>query len=207
MYPKQNHNPDWKVLLIGGSSGVGKTVVARELATYLSLSLLLLDDLRLALQQATRNETNPELHVFLNYETRHWRESEAIFADWVTVGQAMLKPLNAIISHHVFVPDVGKIIIEGDGILPIISSQFLEPQDVCTVFIVEKDEKQLLHNLQSRGRGFNDWNKIEQEGFAHASWLYGQWLAHEAGRSELPVIDAQPQQTILERLLSAAGVQ
>ncbi len=207
MYPKQNRNHNWKVLLIGGSSGVGKTVVARELANYLSLSLLLLDDVRLALQQATSNKTNPELHVFLNYETEQWRNSESLCADWITVGQAMVKPLNAIINHHIIVPDVGAIIIEGDGILPIVSNYFLEPKDVCTVFIVEENEKQLLHNLQSRGRGFNDWDKMEQEGFAHASWLYGQWLAQEANKLEKPVINAQPQQTILERLLSIAGVQ
>jgi 2-phosphoglycerate kinase len=207
MYPKQNRGHSWKVLLISGSSGVGKTVVARELANYLSLSLLLLDDVRLALQQATSNETNPELHVFLNYETEQWRNSESIYADWITVGQAMVKPLNAIISHHIIVPDVGAIIIEGDGILPIVSNYFLEPKDVCTVFIVEQNEKQLLHNLQSRGRGFNDWDEMEQEGFAHASWLYGQWLAQEANKLELPVINAQPRQTILERLLSIAGVQ
>ena len=207
MYPKQSRSHNWKVLLIGGSSGVGKTVVARELANYLSLSLLLLDDVRLALQQATSNETYPELHVFLNYETEHWRNSESIYANWITVGQAMVKSLNAIISHHIIVPDVGAIIIEGDGILPIVSNYFLEPKDVCTVFIVEPNEKQLLHNLQSRGRGFNDWNKMEQEGFAHASWLYGQWLAQEANKLEIPVINAQPQKTILERLLSIAGVQ
>jgi 2-phosphoglycerate kinase len=207
MYPKQNRNPTWKVLLIGGSSGVGKTVVARELANYLSLSLLLLDDVRLALQQATSNETYPELHVFLNYETEQWRNSESIYADWITVGQAMVKPLNAIISHHIIVPDVGAIIIEGDGILPIVRNSLLEPKDVCMVFIVEQNEKQLLHNLQSRGRGFNDWDKMEQEGFAHASWLYGQWLAQEANKLELPVIHARPPQTILERLLSIVGVR
>lgn len=50
-------------------------------------------------------------------------------------------------------------------------------------------------------------NAAEQDGFAHASWLYGQWLAQEAKRVELPVLDAQPQQTILERLLSVAGTQ
>jgi len=207
MCPKQNRSHIWKVLLIGGSSGVGKTVIAHELANYLSLSLLLLDDVRLALQQATSNETNPELHVFLNYETEQWRNSESICADWITVGQAMVKPLNAIISHHIIVPDVGSIIIEGDGILPMVSNQFLEPKDVCMVFIVEQNEKQLLHNLQSRGRGFNDWDKMEQEGIAHASWLYGQWLAQEANNLEIPVINAQPQQTVLERLLSIAGVQ
>ena len=61
--------------------------------------------------------------------------------------------------------------------------------------------------LRSRGRGFGEWNTLEQEGFAHASWLYGQWLAREADKLELPVIAAQPQQTLLERLLSAAGVK
>lgn len=203
----QNQNDRWKILLIGGSSGVGKTVVARELADFLSLSLLLLDDVRLALQQATSNQTNPDLHVFLNYETEQWRNSQSIYADWITVGKAMVKPLNAIISHHIIVPDIGAIIIEGDGILPIVSGEFVKPEDVCTVFIVEQDEKQLLHNLQSRGRGFNDWNKMEQEGFAHASWLYGQWLAQEANKLELPVINAQPQETLLERLLSIAGAQ
>src|SRR5215207_262494 len=101
MVPTQNRNHHWKVLLIGGSSGVGKTVVARVLANHLSLSLLMLDDLRLALQQATSSETNPELHVFLNYRTEQWRNSESIYADWITLGKAMMKPLDAIIRHHI----------------------------------------------------------------------------------------------------------
>src|SRR5687768_10019075 len=117
MCPEQNRSHNWKVLLVGGSSGVGKTVVAGELAHHLSLSLLLLDDVRLALQQATSDETNPELHVFLKYQKEQWRISGSICADWITLGKAMAKPLNAIFSHHISVPDVGAIIIEGDGIL------------------------------------------------------------------------------------------
>lgn len=202
--PQSNQSPPWNVLLIGGSSGVGKTVVARELAKHLSVSLLLLDDVRLALQQATSDQTHPELHVFMNYHSEQWRNAESIFADWMTVGNAMLKPLQAVIRHHCIVPDVGPIIIEGDGILPIESSQFPDPKDVQTVFIVEQDEAQLLNNLQSRGRGFNEWEPMAQEGFAHASWLYGQWLARQANKLELPVIDAQPRQTLLARVLSVA---
>ena len=38
---------------------------------------------------------------------------------------------------------------------------------------------------------------FEQEGFAHASWLYGQWLARQAHTMNLQVIHTQPQQTIL----------
>ena len=207
MNPQQTRGPDWKVLLIGGSSGVGKTFVARELAKHLTLSLLLLDDIRLALQQTTSDQTHPELHVFLNYHPDQWRNAASIHADWISVGKAMLKPLHAIIKHHCIVPDVGAIIIEGDGILPIAGSPLPDPKDVRTVFIVEQNETQLLHNLRSRGRGFSEWDTLRQEVFAHASWVYGQWLAREADKLRLPVIEAQPQRTLLERLLSAAGVK
>jgi 2-phosphoglycerate kinase len=61
----QTQSP-WQVLLIGGSSGVGKTHVARQLAHHLSISLLLVDDVRLALQQATTPISHPALHAFLD---------------------------------------------------------------------------------------------------------------------------------------------
>src|SRR5262245_43155687 len=109
MSPEQNRSYAWKVLLIGGSSGVGKTMIARELAWHLSLSVLLLDDIRLALQQAISNSTNPELHVFLNYQKEQWRNSESIFADWIAVGKAMTNPLSVIVAHHLVEPDGGAI--------------------------------------------------------------------------------------------------
>jgi 2-phosphoglycerate kinase len=193
--------------MIGGSSGVGKTVVARELAKHLSISLLLLDDIRIAIQQVTTFETNPELHIFLNYRAEQWRNSQSIYADLITVGRAMAKPLNAIVDHHIKVPSVGPIIIEGDGILPSAGNQIYEQKEVCSIFIVEQSEEQLLKNLQSRGRGFNDGGELEQKGFAHASWLYGQWLAQEAKKLGLLVINAQPHQTIFERLLSSISNQ
>jgi len=207
MEPEQNTNHTWKVLLIGGSSGVGKTMISQELAKYLSLSLLLLDDLRLALQQATNRETHPDLHVFLNYQTDQWRNAATILVDWIAVGNAMTKPLHAIIQHHLVVPTAGTIIIEGDGILPMAGSPFADSNDVCTIFIVEDHEEKLLHNLRARGRGFEEWDTSQQESFAHASWLYGQWLAQEARRVGFLVIKAQPQETLLQRLLAAAGVE
>ena len=199
MYSEHDPRDEWKVLLIGGSSGVGKTVVASKLAKRLSLSLLLLDDVRLALQQATSDETHPDLHVFLKYQRQQWRNSESIVTDWIAVGYAMTKPLQAIINHHLMVPDVGPIILEGDGILPTIGRSFTASPHVRAVFIVEEEETRLLHNLQARGRGFNELDPAEQEGFAHASWLYGQWLSHQAEKLDLPVLDAQPQGTLLKR--------
>jgi hypothetical protein len=42
----------WKVLLIGGSSGVGKSRVARQIGQRFGTSWLAVDDLRLAFQRS-----------------------------------------------------------------------------------------------------------------------------------------------------------
>ncbi len=204
---------EWKVLLIGGSSGVGKTVIAQELARHLSTSLLLVDDVRLALQQVTTPLQQPGIHVFLNYQPEQWRKPESICTDWIAVGQAMLPPLKVIMAHHVVVPGVGRIIIEGDGILPALATphsfddlkHFGESRlshEVRAVFITESDEEQILSNLRARGRGFELWEQEEQQAFTHASWLFGQWLAQEARAHNLPVLAARPHESLAKRILA-----
>ncbi len=205
--------PTWQVFLIGGSSGVGKTQVAQELARTLSLPLLLADDIRLALQQVTIPEQQADLHTFLNYQPEQWRNAEQIKEDWIAVGQAMLPPLKTILAHHVVVSGVGRLILEGDGILPALAkpdtfadlkhfSRLRLNDEVRAVFLVEPDEEQILSNLRARGRGFDKWGLEEQRAFAHASWLYGEWLAREANSRNLPVLSPRPYENLLERILS-----
>ena len=202
----------WQVLLIGGSSGVGKTLVAHQLAQRLAISLLLVDDIRLALQKATTFISHPELHIFLNYQLEQWQDAETIRDDWLVIGQALRQPLQAIMEHHISVPNAGRIILEGDGILPVLgltssysdlmfSTNTMPTREIRAVFIVEEDERQLLRNLRARGRGFENGNQAEQESFAHASWLFGQWLNQEARAIGLPVVASQPFQTLSERIL------
>jgi 2-phosphoglycerate kinase len=206
------HQDEWKVLLIGGSSGVGKTVIAQELVHYLATSLLLADDVRLALQQVTTPAQQPGIHVFLNYQAEQWRRSESIRDDWIAVGQAMIPPLKMIMAHHIVVPSAGRIIIEGDGILPALAmphtfadlkhfSGLRIDHEVRAVFITELDEEQILSNLRARGRGFETLGQAEQRAFAHASWLFGQWLAQEATARNLPVLTARPYESLSQRIL------
>ncbi len=200
---------DWKVLLIGRSSGVGKTVIARKLAQKLSVSNLLVDDIRLAIQQTTTAANEPDIHVFLNYQKENWERPEKICSDWITVGNFMAKPLGAIIAHHVIVPSAGRIIIEGDGILPILSissnlhhtNQTQNKKVVRSVFIIEPNEDKIFQNLYTRKRGLESSSQKAQSAFAHASWLFGKSLEEEAKSLGLPIVTARPYDSLAERIL------
>lgn len=60
--------PIWKVLLIGGPSGVGKTEVARQLGQCFGVPWLQVDDLRLSLirSRAMLPQGNEALYFFQN---------------------------------------------------------------------------------------------------------------------------------------------
>ena len=204
----------WRVLLIGGSSGTGKTTIAQVIARRLSTSLLLVDDIRLALQEATTLAEHPELHAFLGYRRDQWCNSESIRDDWIRLGQALISPLKAIMAHHIAVPGAGPIILEGDGVLPALAA----PQSLGdlkhlsgpradralrAVFIIEPDEGQIIHNLRARGRGFEARGHEEQKAIGHASWLFGQWLAASAEAYNLPVLPARPYESCRERVMAA----
>jgi AAA+ superfamily predicted ATPase len=62
--------PPWRVLLLGGASGAGKTVLAQSFARHYGVSLLLVDDVRLALQQVATPKQQPALHYFLTTPCR-----------------------------------------------------------------------------------------------------------------------------------------
>ena len=215
MQQSQRVQPNWRVLLIGGSSGVGKTMVARTIARHLGLSVLLVDDLRLVLQQMTTPAEQPGIHYFLAHPTIWQKPPEALCDGFVAVGNAMMRPLAVSIAHHVFVKGAGRVIIEGDSILPALaakrdfSNMHFTPapvtNEVRSVFLVEPDEEIVMHNMRNHGRGFADAPLKAQETLARASWLYGQWLRRQADHYDLPIVESRPWDTLAERVLPAAG--
>jgi 2-phosphoglycerate kinase len=108
----------WRVLLLGGASGVGKTALAHKLARHYGVSLLLVDDVRLALQQVTTAEQQPALHYFLTTPIV-WRQlEEDLLAGFIGVATAITPALGVIVVHHLVVDGAGPLIIEGDGVAP-----------------------------------------------------------------------------------------
>jgi 2-phosphoglycerate kinase len=175
------HAPPWRVLLIGGASGVGKTFLAHKLARHYGVSLPLVDDVRLALQQVTTSKQQPALHSFLT-TPEVWRQPEDnLLAGFVGVAEALAPALGKIMSHHlVDVDGAGPLIIEGDGIapsligerspvLPHISDTQLM-RDVRALFVDEPEEDVIFANMLARGRGVRDAPPEEQRANAHAAW-------------------------------------
>ncbi len=201
-------NQPWRVLLIGGSSGVGKTVVTQALARHFGVSYLLVDDVRLALQAFTTVEQYPDLHYFVA-DPGVWEQSAGAQRDGlIRVGEALVPSLAIIAAHHVVVAGAGPLIIEGDGITPLLAAKrdfpgqehspsLMIADQVCSLFVIEPEEDAILANMCGRGRGFDQRTLDEQQTQARASWLYGQWLQTEAAQRGLPIIFSRPWDTLV----------
>ena len=197
--------PTWKVLLIGGPSGVGKTLVARQLGLRFGVPWLQVDDLRLSLiwSRVVLPEHNEALYFFQNNEA--WKGTPQQFRDaLIAMGNVMSPSIEVVVESHV--DTNASVIVEGDAILPsLIARPSLQSylKDFQIVIIIEPDEEKLLENMLVRGRGVDAFTCQEQQTEAHAKWLYGQWLTEEARRYQVPVITSRPWETLVERIVDA----
>jgi 2-phosphoglycerate kinase len=200
--------PAWRVLLLGGSSGTGKTVVAERIGRQLGIAWLLVDDFRLALQRACGSTPQATADLTFFLQEHVWRQPPETLRDGlIAVGEVMTPALEAVIVHHVGLQLPA--VIEGDGILPALLARpamrdHAAAGHVRMVVVQEPDEQRLLSAMLARGRGIHHYPDAEQRTQARTSWLYGQWLAQEAGRWGIPVLAPQPWATLSERVLRAA---
>jgi 2-phosphoglycerate kinase len=185
----------WFVLLLGGSSGVGKTTVAPEVARRLGAAWLMVDDLRLALERS-------------GLPIPDCTGVEAVNAPGglVAVGEAVSPALEVVVENHVDqrIP----VVIEGDGILPSLLERASVRERatggrVRSVFVHEPDPEVLLASLVARGA--DGWRE-DLAWYARRSAAHGEWLRREAERRGLPVVPARPQGTLADRVLAAAGL-
>jgi 2-phosphoglycerate kinase len=196
------------VLLIGGASGVGKTSVAKQLGRRLGASWLHVDDVRLAFQRSrvALPEMTEALYFFEVTPAVWTLPPERLRDGLIGIGQVLSPALEVIIENHV--DTVAPIVIEGDAILPSLWSRpsvrdRVRKGHVQAVFLVETEEEVVFANIVARGRGLGARPETQLRTEARAKWLYGQWLAEEAHRYGLPVLEPRPWFTLVERILIA----
>jgi hypothetical protein len=189
--------------------------VAQVLAHQRDLSVLLVDDIRMSIQQVTTPAEQPGIHYFLAHPTIWQKPPEVLCAGFITVSHALARPLSAAIAHHVCVESAGPVIITGDDILPALAARrdfstlhftpALVTSEVRAVFLVEPDEEILMQQLRWYGHSCDHNSPKEQETLARAHWLYGQWLRRQAEGYRLPIVESRPRETLVERVALAAG--
>lgn len=201
--------PGWRVLLIGGPSGTGKSMAAERLGLRFGVPWLQVDDLRLALQSSrvTLPRDTEALYFFEETPGVLRLPPERLRDGLIAVGEVMSPAIEVVVENHV--DQAAPVVIEGDGILP---SLFIQPSvrertadgRARAVFLVEPDEDAILANMLARGRGIPGRTEAELRTQARAYWLYGRWLAGEARRHGLPALEPRPWATLVERIMASA---
>jgi 2-phosphoglycerate kinase len=201
---EQQSSVPFTVMLIGGPSGVGKSVVGAAIGRQLGIPWLQIDDIRLALQFSglVPPEHHPALFSFLDPKERIMPPE--IYRDrLIAVGRILSGALRIVIESHI--ATAVPIVIEGDGILPEFAAAMCEQFPagaIRTVFIIENDADRLLANARARGRGIDRDAADALGNGSRAAALYSRWLQREAQRYGLPAISPLPWDTLPQRILA-----
>lgn len=189
----------WTVLLIGGSSGLGKTYLAQQLAEHFGISHMETDDLRVALRTVTTREAHPELFTFVdnqNYLAEFTTEQfiEGHLASAKTVWGA----LDAIITKHVEFSE--RILFDGDSILPV--KLATRSQEAIKAIFLYDDVEYIRERQIKRNRNKKRTpEKIETN--ARFSFEYGETLRKQAEENGFLTIKASPINTLFDRVIAA----
>jgi hypothetical protein len=180
----------WRVLLLSGASGVGKSTVAKRLGQRLGIPWLQVDDFRLAFERSG----------FVIPDSAHAPTFDGP-GGLVAVGDLLSPAIEVVIENHV--DQRNPAILEGDAILPALFErpsvrQRTEAGRVRAIFLYEPEERVIYMSMQARAVGRTD------AAHARKNWQYSEWLRLEAGRRTLPTLPARPWNTLEDRILTTA---
>ena len=192
---------DWTVLLLGGASGVGKSMMSYRLARRLGVNLTEIDDLQIALETATAPADLPLLHFWRTDfgEYMSWTDERRVEHHVRVCREVFLPVMRAVIADHLATRT--RVVYEGDFLLPQMATMAAygdEPNNgrVRALFVSEPDGAQIAANYVAREGGA----ELER---ARASWLFDAFLRSECQRHRVPIVDARPWDSVVERALDA----
>jgi 2-phosphoglycerate kinase len=200
-------NPrDWKVLLLGGGTGTGKTQLSLALGRRFDVAVLEGDLLRGVIESAVAQGSDPDLHPFRDATIwdqpieeildRSLRLSQRVcrICEWVLVRQ-----------HYVERP----LILEAFWILPEFAAQTTFGDlnltgEVRSLFLFEPD----LDALQERLHGRDGEVGLPQEQPSRLAMFHehGVLIKQRAEALGLAVLESRPFETLEARALAALGL-
>jgi 2-phosphoglycerate kinase len=189
-----------RLFLVAGSAGSGKSTLAKALAHELDAGWLQLDSIWLAMKVAS--EGTPARDV-LDIDRRMRREDEAdddVLAAHVAasgeVCRAVPTVLGLELQAHV------QLVVDGAWLLPSFVAELELPDtEVRAVYVVQRTEADVEAALIPRRGGLplEDRHRLMNRRI----FQYGAWLAAEARAHDLPLVEALPFESLLDRARAA----
>src|SRR5262249_49092081 len=139
----------WTVLLVGGSSSIGKTMIAERVARQVGVPWAQVDDFHRALHDASAAVDQPALHFF--DDDAVWEMPPEILCEhFIAAAQVVSASLRNVVAHHVATSN--PLVLEGIWIVPAMVADLaraghVEGGQVRAVFLLELDEEYILKNM------------------------------------------------------------
>ncbi|MFE7558893.1 AAA family ATPase [Kitasatospora sp. NPDC057500] len=206
-------NRTWDLLLLGGASGVGKSLAAARLAagtdidtvgTGTTAFVVEFDDVVAAVQELTVPEQHPGLHLFGGDAAPAGELTpERVLELQIATAEALEPALLGVVRNRLTVPVPA--VVEGDYLTPAACARAVAlgraaGRDVRAVFLHEGDADRIAANYAAR-----EPESGVQADRAEVSARHSHWLAAEARRHALPVVDCRPWATLADRIGRTLG--
>ena len=190
-----------RLFLVAGSAGSGKSTLAKALAHQLDAGWLQLDSIWLAMKVAA-GEGTPARDV-LDIDRRMRREDEAdddVLAAHVAASGEVCHALPTVLDLELQAHE--RLVVDGAWLLPsFVTKLELADTEARAVYIVQRSEADVEAALIPRRGGLplEDRHRLMNRRI----FQYGAWLADEARAYDLPVVEALPFESLLERARAA----
>jgi 2-phosphoglycerate kinase len=181
------------IILIGGSSSVGKTTVARRLGACLGRSCIELDSY---LQEID----DPELEFFDGHPDFWDRSGQVLCARLVHVAERAGPHIQLLVAS--WQSQMKTALFEGEQIHPRLVEKLTKSEDIKGIFILERDPNRLYRTLEQRSQRFRDLPPTHRVRVVEMNRLYGQWLHSQAEQRQIAWLEAQPWATLVERTMA-----
>ncbi|MEU9849412.1 AAA family ATPase [Streptomyces sp. NPDC047985] len=188
----------WDILLIGGASGIGKSRLAARLAVEHAAFVVEFDDVVSAVEAMTTAEHHPAVHHFDDIPDTSRLPADEVLDLQIATARALEPAVLGVVDNRLTVD--APAVIEGDYLTPAAAATAVHRsagsgRRVRAVFLHEDDPDRITANYASREPGSG-----EQRHRAQVSADYSRWLADQAGRHGLPVVECRPWDSLVARV-------
>jgi len=193
--------PTWRVLLLGGTTASGKSTAGRRLSQALGIPCLSADSVWRAVLAITTAETHPALFQWPRPEVVP-DDPEHLLKIHIEEAKAMTPALEAFINWEM--KEGNRFILQGAWFTPELAARRCAASDeVRSVFLDEPLESDIMASMLERSKRTEP--DARQLIVARVGWLYGNWIREQAQQHGVPIVNARPRETLVDRIIAAAG--